>query len=173
MKGKTKTMHSKVVNTTGSHRGLALAEPRRVVTRLRWLVPISLILLVVVYELLPASWIYSQYGFQRHLLMEILVFGSVGPALSFVLLDFFGRWLDERDTTDLQAEILKQAREDAKKGRKLADDAVQVMFAAGNIIDSLKAHQPNLPPEAVAQVAAIHRAMDKTVREIRTHLENP
>jgi hypothetical protein len=150
---------------------ISAVDVRHRLATLRWAVPVTLILLVVVYELVPASWVFEHYGFRSHLLLEVLVFGTVGPALAFVLLDYFGRYLDERDTSELQAKILKRAREDAQTSRKLNDDAVQVMFAAGNLIESLKAHQKELPGETAAHTAAIQKALDKTMRDIRSHLE--
>jgi hypothetical protein len=169
---KRKMMHKQAIRTQmkGQPRPV---DTLRLLSTLRWLIPLSLMLLVVVYELGPAAWVFNRFGFQRHQLAEIIIFGTVGPALAFTLLNFLGRWLDERDTSNLQSRILAQAREDARTARQLCDDAVQVMFSAGALIDSLKAHQPELPANAAGHAAAIQQALDKSVRAIRSHLEKP
>jgi hypothetical protein len=73
--------------------------------RVRWLrriLPVGLLLLVVIYEIGPAYWIHDALGEQYHFLAEILVYGTVGPVLAFLLLDLLDRWLEERETTKLK-----------------------------------------------------------------------
>ena len=137
---------------------------------LRWIIPTGLMLLVIAYEIGPARWINGRFGFSYHLAAEILLFGTVGPLLAFVLLDFLARWLDERDTSDLQAQLLAQTREQAQTGHRLCDDALQALFAAGAIIASLKPDSES-SPDLAAHVEAAERQLSQTVKKLRSHLE--
>jgi hypothetical protein len=137
---------------------------------LRWLVPANLVFLVGVYAIAVAPWIYARYGFGQFMLVEILLFGTVGPFIVFILLDFLVRWLDERDTTDLQAQMLVQARQEAQKCRELSDDALQILFTAGNLIASLKATHPDVSPERKTQIEHTEAALNQAAERLRRQL---
>ena len=137
---------------------------------LSWAVPLAMVLLVVGYELGPANWVYENLGYRYHVLAEVLLFGSLGPALTFGLLHLLRRWLEERDTSDLQAKLLARSRAEAEGSRQLNDDALQVLFAAGVLIDTLKVGNPALPPDLTAQVQATEEALQEAVAQLRRHL---
>jgi hypothetical protein len=137
---------------------------------LKWLIPTGLVLLVIAYEFGLAYRIYDSLGFPFHLLADVLIFGTVGPVLTFAALHFLERWLEERETSDLQAQILARTREDAENGRQLNDDALQVLFAAGALISVLKSSHANLPPEAVAQLQKTDEMLDRTTQQLRSRL---
>lgn len=139
---------------------------------LTWVVPLAMVILVVGYELGPARWIHQNLGFSHHLLAEILLFGTLGPALAFGMLQLFGRWLEERDTSELQAQLLARTRAEAEGSRQLNDDALQVLFAAGMLIDTLKTGNEALPPEMLAQVEETEQALQDAVAQLRSHLLN-
>lgn len=143
---------------------------RRRFSLLRWLIPAGLMLLVIAYEIGPARWINARLGFNYHVVAEITLFGTVGPLLAFVLLNFLSRWLDERDTSDLQAQLLTEAREKTQTSRRLCDDALQSLFAAGAIIASLKPDS-EAAPEMAAHVAAAEQQLNQTINKLRDHLE--
>jgi hypothetical protein len=147
-----------------------LSSFRQHLRLLRWLIPVALVLLVSAYELGPSRWVYETYGFTSHLIIEILLFAAVGPILAFVTLDLFWRWLDERDTSDLQAQLLSEARQDAKKSRQLADDALQANYASGVLITALKSETQPLSPKTISQIDAAEVSLQETTQRIRTHL---
>lgn len=144
---------------------------RRHFSLLRWLIPGTLMLLVIAYEAGPARWLHNWFGYPYHLLAEVLLFALVGPVLAFVLLDFLWRWLDERDTSDLQAQLLVQAREQTQRSHRLCDDALQALFAAGTLIATLKAAQLESSPELIVQTEAVEQELSQTIRYLRRHLE--
>lgn len=146
---------------------------RQHLPRLRWLIPFGLALLVAIYEIGPAFWIYQIYGIHIHIVAEIVVFGTVGPILAFFVLNFLERWLEERETTDLQAAILAKAQQDAQTSRLLSDDAIQMLFAAGTLITSLKEGHPELSGETAVQIQAIETSLNQAITQIRTHLLLP
>lgn len=152
------------------HWSFPLAALRRWLVRLRWLVPASLVMLVVAYEVGPASWIYASLGYRFHLLAEILLFGTVGPALAFILLDLLGRWLEECETSDLQTQILAQARERIQNSRQLNDDALQALFAAGILVASLQSGRAEFPREMVTRLEETERALHQAIERLRTSL---
>ena len=146
---------------------LSLVTVRERLHLLRWLVPLGLILLVLLYEAGPARWT-AEMGRPYHVLLEIFLFALVGPTLAFLFLDFTQRWLEERETSDLQAQVVAKAQADAGRSRELCDDALQALFSAGTIIASLKV---DLPAEERQMVETAEEALNETVRELRDHLE--
>lgn len=161
-----------ILNKTNKGRRLFLNSFRQQLRVLRWLIPAILILLVVAYEVGPSSWIYATFGFTYHLVAEILLFAAVGPVLAFVLLDLFWRWLDERDTSDLQSQLLSEARQDAKRSRQLADDALQATYATGMLIAALKSQKQALSPKTKSQINAAEASLQETTQQIRAHLSS-
>lgn len=137
---------------------------------LRWLVPILLILIVIIYEIGPSRWIYDVYGFEMHLLAEVLWFAAIGPALAFVLLDLLWRWLDERETSELQAVLLDEARQNAAMSRQLTDDALQATFATGVLIETLKSQETTLSSETIRQIEVAEAALKNANNQLRVHL---
>jgi hypothetical protein len=137
---------------------------------LKWVIPLALVLLVVVYQSGPAYWIHHALGYTYHLLIETLLFAAVGPLLVFMLLNFMERWLEERDTSDLQAQMLAQLRRDMQKSRQLNDHALQVLFAAGAVVTTLKLAQPSLSAESTAQAEQLEVALNEAVERLRSHL---
>lgn len=139
---------------------------------LKWIIPTGLVLLVVVYEVGPARLLYIDLGFDYHILADILIFGTVGPFLTFVLMHFVGRWLEERETSDLQAQILVEARREAKNSRQLNDHTLQILFATGTLISTLKSVNANVPSEVDTQLSKIEQELDGAIRQLRSHLQD-
>ena len=144
---------------------------RRRFRLLQKLIPAALVLLVVVYEIGPARWIHHVLGEDHHFVAEILVYGTVGPALAFLLLDFVGRWLDERDTAELQAQVLAHARESERISRELSDEALQTLFAASALLASFKSTLPEIPPETAAALRDTEQALGQAIQKLRDHLQ--
>lgn len=137
---------------------------------LKWLFPIGLMLLVVVYEVGFSRWTYEQFGFTYHMLIEILIFGTVGPALAFVLLEMLGRWIDEKETADLQARLLARANEKELEVRQLNDETLQVLFATSLLITTIKSDQNDLPLNTASQIEVTEQALDEAMQRLRSHL---
>jgi len=151
---------------------LPLPALRRRLGLLQWLVPAGLLLLVVAYEVGPSRWIHDRMGDTYHFVAEILVYGTIGPVLAFILLDFLGRWLEERETSDLQAQVLARAREQARLHRQLSDDTLQALFAVSLRLTTLESNWPDLPPEAAAQLRETQAALNQAIQRLHTRLMN-
>jgi PAS domain S-box-containing protein len=63
----------------------------------RWLLPAVMIVIVLLYQLILARWVHDTFSDAAHYGVEILFFGSIGPALTFLTLTQIGRWLAEKD----------------------------------------------------------------------------
>ena len=157
--------------TPRAQRPLMLYTLRRWLGLLQVLVPAGLVLLVVAYEIGPARWIYDGLGEAYHFVAEILFYGTVGPVLAFLLLHLLHRWLEEKETSDVQAQVLAQAREYARTSRELSDDALQTLFAASMLLASLKSAVPDLPPEAASSLLEIEQSLDLAIQKLRNHLQ--
>lgn len=149
---------------------LTFSTLRRRLILLKWLVPAGLASVVILYEFGPARWIYTTLGASLHFVAEVLIYGTVGPVMAFLLLDILGRWLEERETSELQALILAQAREHARIDREFNDSVLQSLFAASILLDSINAGLPEMPAEVAAHLRETNRALDETIQQLRTHL---
>jgi len=129
-------------------------------------------LLVVAYELGPARWSYESLGFTYHLLAEMALFGIAGPALAFIVLVLLGRWIDERETADLQAQLLAQANEKELEIRQLNDDMLQVLFATSLLITAFKSEQPDLQANTAAQIEVTEQALTEAMQRLRSYMMN-
>lgn len=145
---------------------------RRWLKIMRWLLPVSMFSLVVAYQLLAARWFHNNLGEQYHYLAEILFYGTIGPAFAFILLHFLDRWLEEKETSDLQAKLLAQAREYAGISNKLNDDALQTLFAVRVLINSIEAGLEKQDQGSAALFKRTETALEVAIKELREHLEN-
>ena len=139
---------------------------RQRVERLRWLAPAGLLLLVVVNELGLARWVETHLGHTFSVTLDILIYGSVGPVLAYLLLTVVGRWLEERETSEAQSEALHRARALAQHNHDLTDDALQTLFATSLILDNLSRDLPNLSSEAAAHYHDAAQAVNRAIEEL-------
>jgi signal transduction histidine kinase len=138
---------------------------------LRVVLPLAVVVLVSLYVFGPARWIHSSLGLEYHLMAEMAVFGSLGPMFVFLVLDLIARWMEERETSELQARVLEEARLEAEHNRLLTDNALQAMFAASMQLASLRKQIPDLPPEANKALDEANHALGRAVRPLRSYLE--
>jgi signal transduction histidine kinase len=148
----------------------ALSSLRQRLGVLRWVAPLVLVAIVVVYEMFFAPRIHAALGPELDSLAEIIPYGTIGPLLVFITLELLGRWLEERETCELQATILAQTRERVKTGRQLSDDALQTVFAASSLFNAVQAHLTELPPETARQLDEAGRALDQASHRLHDHL---
>ncbi len=145
---------------------------RRRIRILQWIVPLGLVLLVVIYEIGPARWILERFGEAYHLIAEIAVYAVVGPTLAYWLLHFLGRWLDERETSEFQAQLLAHTREQTRISHELSDEALQTLFAASILLSALTSSLDDLSPEEASTLLKTEAALNSAIQQIRDHLEN-
>lgn len=153
-----------------SDEGVPFAALQQRLRRLKWWIPAALIVIVAIYELGPARWIHDQFGTDMHFIAEIVVYGTIGPTLMYVLIEVLTRWLEERAAAEQRARMLAQAHEHVAISRQLNDDAIQTLFAASILLDSVEARLPDRSPETTAQLQAARQALDQTIQQIRLHL---
>ncbi len=141
---------------------LTLDNLRHRLDWLRWLVPAGLLLLVIINEMGLARWVHQHLGDVASTTLDIILYGTIGPVLAYYLLTFIGRWLEERETSDLQSKALYQARAQVERSHDLTDDALQTLFATSLVLDSLTSGLPESSPEA----AHFHEAQQAVNRAI-------
>lgn len=139
---------------------------------LRWTLLLAIIILVATYQFGPAPWIHDDLGDGYHFAAEILFYGAAGSALTTLLLDFRGRWLEERATSELQAQVLAHARELTRTSRELSDEALQALFAASTIVTALKLILPDLPPRKASALHEAEQALDRAIQQLHSYLQN-
>jgi len=157
-------------NSQALRQPLSRSALRRRLGALKWLAPGLLVLIVIGYELLISRTVNETLGSVFHYALDILVYGTVGPVLIFWLLHFLNRWLDERETSELQATILAQARERVREHQELNDSTLQSLFATSLFLNAVEANLRDLPPEARTQLHAANQSLDRVIRQLREHL---
>jgi hypothetical protein len=140
---------------------------RRRLRVLRWVAPLALFGLVVAYQYGPSVWLDSTWGPQWRNLGALLFYGTVGPGLLWLLLELLGRWLDERETSELQAAMLMQARQAARVKDETSDTALQKLFAAHLMIESLAADTQLLSPAAREQLRTADQALEAALQDLK------
>lgn len=153
-------------------RNFSITNLRRWLRISKWLVPLTLLGLVIVYEWVAARWFHNHLGEEVHYLAEILFYGTIGPVLAFTLLHFLNRWLEEKETSDLQAQLLAEAREFANVSNKLNDDALQTLFAVRVLLSSIETGLKKPDPEVTTLLKSTSKSLESVIKELREHLEN-
>lgn len=143
---------------------------RRQLRILKWLIPVGLALVVVTYELIISRWTFQSWGFNNHLIVEVSVFGTVGPLLTYVLLELLGRWIDEKETADWQSRLLAKANEKEQKVRQINDATIQVLFGTSLLMSTIKSEGSNLPDKTIHQIEHTEAALNESIELLRTQL---
>jgi signal transduction histidine kinase len=145
---------------------LTLAHLRQRLDLLRWLVPGGLLGLVIINELGLARWVHLHWGDAASVTLNILIYGSVGPVLAYLALTFVGRWLEERETSELQAQVLHRAQAQAQRTHDLTDNALQTLFATSLLLDNLAESRPDPSPEAATQFHEAALAVNRAIEQL-------
>jgi len=145
---------------------LTLDHLRQRLDLLRWLAPAGLLVLVIANELGLARWVHVRLGDTASITLNILIYGSVGPLLTYLLLTLVGRWLEERETSALQSQALHRARAQVQRNHDLTDDALQTMFATSLVLDTLTDSLPHVSPEAAARFHEAEQAVNGAIEQL-------
>lgn len=138
-------------------------------SRLKWILPLAMAVLVLSVELLEAFW-YRSGVLGNEFVVDGLVYGTAGPLLVFWLLDILQRWLAERETSALQARLLARAQEHLRDSHTLSDATLQSLFATSLYLNDVHQHTADLPQQAREELDAAHHALDAAIRDLRAHL---
>jgi signal transduction histidine kinase len=79
----------------------------RSLRRLRYILPITAFLLVVVHQFLAHTWFRSTPWLQQFL-WQVLFYGTIGPMVVWFALNWFARWVHERDEAEAHLRCLYQ-----------------------------------------------------------------
>jgi cytochrome b len=151
---------------TSAPSALSLDSLRRRLNLLRWLVPAALLAFVIANELGLARWVHLNLGDAASTTLNILLYGCIGPLLAYLLLTFIGRWLEERETSDLQSRALRQARAQMQRSHDLTDDALQTLFATSIVLDNLTGRMPEITPETAAHFQEARQAVSHAIEQL-------
>ncbi len=75
--------------------------------RLRYILPITAFLLVVIHQSLAYTWFRSTPWLQQFL-WQVLLYGTIGPVVVWFALNWFARWVHERDEAEAHLRCLYQ-----------------------------------------------------------------
>ena len=75
---------------------------------LRWTFPLALALLAFTYQLGPVRWVQSTYSDRADFYVDILLYGTLGPLLTFGAITRIGVWLDEKEHAENWARTSEQ-----------------------------------------------------------------
>lgn len=138
--------------------------------RLKWLVPAGMILIVLVFEAGPAQWLHARFGAGFHYAADAILFGTIGPLLAYAALELLERWLDERETSDHQAEVLADAQKHVEFSRQLNDTALQNLFSASLLLESLEMTHCDLPSNVADQLHQADTLLAGAIQQLRAYL---
>ncbi len=75
---------------------------------LRWLLPVAIAAMVLVYQLGFATYVHDNMGHTAHTMVEIAFYSVAGPAVTWVTLGFIGKWLREKESIERKARAQEQ-----------------------------------------------------------------
>ncbi|MEK7439873.1 MAG: ATP-binding protein [Chloroflexota bacterium] len=78
------------------------------ISTLRWLLPIALAILSVIYQLGPAAWVHDRFSHDLHYIVEIFFYGLVGPMFVYMAVGQISRWLEEKEHVEYLARTHEQ-----------------------------------------------------------------
>ena len=81
---------------------------RQRITTLRWVLPLSIGLLTVFYEIGPGRWIHDAYGAREYFVLDIIFYATIAPLLAFWVLTLISQWLDEKERAEKHARASEQ-----------------------------------------------------------------
>jgi signal transduction histidine kinase len=142
------------------------------IRKLKWVFPLSIAGLVIIYQLIVTKWIHETWGGTVHFVVELLFYATAGPLFAYLILDVLERWMEERETSELQAKILQNARQSVDASRELSDNALQSLYAASVYLSSLKFSQKDLPVEAKETIGETERVLGVAMHDLRQYLQN-
>ncbi|MBE0409719.1 MAG: hypothetical protein IBX69_08305 [Anaerolineales bacterium] len=140
---------------------------------MKWMFPLSIAGLVIIYQLIVTNWLHETWGGTVHFVAELLFYGTAGPLFAYLILDILERWMEERETSELQSKVLEEARQRVNASRQLSDDALQSLYAASVYLSSLKLSDNELPTEARKTINETERVLGVAMRDLRQHLQDP
>jgi PAS domain S-box-containing protein len=103
---------------------------RQRVATMRWLLPVVLGVLAVLYEVGPGRWLHDNFGAPSYFDVDIVFYGAVVPLLAFAALTRVSHWLDERGAVEQQAHAAEQRLVSLTAA---SADAIVSLDAAGRI----------------------------------------
>src|SRR5512136_200428 len=96
----------------------------------RWTFPLALALLAFTYQFGPVRWVQSNYGDRADFYVDILLYGTLGPLLTFGAITRIGVWLDEKEHAEKQARTSEQRLASVIA---TSADAILILDPQGNI----------------------------------------
>jgi signal transduction histidine kinase len=83
---------------------------------LQWVLPPAIALVAVFYQLGPASYVHDHFGHAAHYGIEILLYGTVGPAFVYLTLRVVRGWVLQKEQAEsevyrLNAELQTRVEE--------------------------------------------------------------
>lgn len=67
---------------------------------LRWALPLLILIVVIIYQMIFATYMHDHFGHPAHTVVEIIFYGIVGPVVAWLTLTQIGRWLAEKEEVE-------------------------------------------------------------------------
>lgn len=145
----------------------------RRVALLQWLLPLLIIVWVVIYQTVLVPFVHNTWGPHWHRAMEVLLYGLVGPLVTFFVLAWIQRWLVEKEraerTVREQEQRLTLVREE--EGRRTAQHLhreVLPNFAyVANKLDHIRTRLLQDPAQADQELEKVEDLLREATGELR------
>ncbi len=134
---------------------------------LQWLLPLSLLGVVLVYQLGMMKFIHDRMGEWIHYGMEILFYGLIGPnVVTGITVRLFRGWLAQKEQSE-QEKVRAISEERDRIARELHDGVQQDLFLLGLKVD-LCGELLRSDPERVAQeLKSIRQTLTEGINDLQ------
>lgn len=116
----------------------------RRVALLKWLLPLVIVLWVLLYQSVLVPLVHGTWGMDWHKIMEIALYGAVGPLVTFFVLAWIQRWLVEKERAERKVReqeerlTLVRLEEDRRIAQHLHREVLPNLAYVANKIDHIR-----------------------------------
>lgn len=152
-----------------------LAISRRVAL-LRWALPVAIIVFVVLYQTVFVNFMHIVLGDRGHYVVELLLYGVLGPLVTFFVLSWIRRWLVEKER--IEHKVKEQGKRLAlirtEEGKRVAQhlhrevlpNLAYVHTKMDHIQGQLSGSHPD-PQKGAREMVSVMGTLRETIGELR------
>lgn len=145
----------------------------RRVARLKWLLPFLIVLWVLLYQSILVPLVHNTWGQHWHRVMEILLYGAVGPLVTFFVLAWIQHWLEEKERTErkIREQEKRMALIREEEGRRIAQhlhrEVLPNLAYIANKLEHIRGQLLEEPDQADRELDKVEDLLREATAELR------
>lgn len=140
----------------------------------QWALPTLIVLFVILYQTWFVDWMHEHIGQNAHYIMELFLYGAVGPLVTFFVLAWIRRWLVEKERVEAKMReqerrlVLVRVQEGKRVAQHLHREVLPNLAYVANKIDHTRTkHLPEASKHANDALRTASETLRETIGELR------